>query len=296
MKTQADCVPCLMKRVLFQARLDGRTDEFASVEASLKAYAQSIDPAKTTSEVGTAVHEASYATLSTDDPYKELKESADVIADRLVPHAQRIVDASEDRIRAAMLVAAVGNIMDFGSNAQAIDDPKEFEPIFDDLLAQGFGLYDEKLISSLVEGARKVVYAFDNCGESQLDRIFIRELRKSGKHVTGVVRGKNILNDVTREDAVRSGLVDDLDELVDTGKFFVGVDWSDLPEPLEKAVENADLVIMKGMANYECTSDESIPVPVMHILRAKCVPVAKSIGVPLGTNVVFAVQNGRRMR
>ena len=42
MKIRADCVPCLMKRVLFQARLDDRSDEFASVEAGVKALATSI--------------------------------------------------------------------------------------------------------------------------------------------------------------------------------------------------------------------------------------------------------------
>ena len=41
------------------------------------------------------------------------------------------------------------------------------------------------------------------------------------------------------------------------------------------------------MGNYESLSDEPLPVPMAHILRAKCVPVADSIGVPVGTNVVL---------
>ena len=57
----------------------------------------------------------------------------------------------------------------------------------------------------------------------------------------------------------------------------------------------ACLIIMKGMANYEGVSDVQIPIPIIHILRAKCAPVAASIGVPQGTNAVFAVLNGRRM-
>ncbi len=139
------------------------------------------------------------------------------------------------------------------------------------------------------------MYVFDNCGESQLDRILIRELRKNGKYVIGVVRGKPILNDVTKDDVERSGLAMDLDEIYDTGKFYVGIDWENAPEETKNAVASADLIIMKGMANYESVSDLTIPVPVIHILRAKCVPVARSVGVPQGTNAVFAVLNGRRM-
>ena len=295
MKIHADCVPCLMRRVLFQSRLDGRSDDYASVEAGLKAFAANISPDKTTVEVATAVHAACYARLSTEDPYRKIKANADIVADRLVPCAQAYVDASEDRMDAVLLVSAVGNIMDFGSAAQAIDDPEEFEPIFDRLVSEGLGLYDKEVISSLIMGARSILFFFDNCGESQLDRILIRELRKKGKKVTGVVRGKSILGDVTAEDAERSGLAMDLDKLLDTGKFFVGVDWGSMPEGLVSEVLVSDLIIMKGMANYESVSDIQIPIPIIHILRAKCIPVADSIGVPQGTNAVFAVLNGRRM-
>ncbi|MBO4569515.1 MAG: DUF89 family protein [Candidatus Methanomethylophilaceae archaeon] len=284
-----------MRRVLFQSRLDGRSDDYASVEAGLKAFAANISPDKTTVEVATAVHAACYARLSTEDPYRKIKANADIVADRLVPCAQAYVDASEDRMDAVLLVSAVGNIMDFGSAAQAIDDPEEFEPIFDRLVSEGLGLYDKEVISSLIMGARSILFFFDNCGESQLDRILIRELRKKGKKVTGVVRGKSILGDVTAEDAERSGLAMDLDKLLDTGKFFVGVDWGSMPEGLVSEVLVSDLIIMKGMANYESVSDIQIPIPIIHILRAKCIPVADSIGVPQGTNAVFAVLNGRRM-
>ena len=284
-----------MKRVLFQSRLDGRSDDYASVEAALKAFAENISPDKTTVEVATAVHAAAYSKLSTEDPYRKLKVNADAVADRLTPRAQAFVDGSEDRIGAALLVSAVGNIMDFWSNAQAIDDPAEFEPMFDRLVSEGLGLYDADVISSLILGARSILFVFDNCGESQMDRILLRELRRSGKHVTGVVRGRSILSDVTAADAERSGLATDLDKMVDTGKFFVGVDWSAMPDELKAEVLVSDLIIMKGMANYEGVSDVQIPIPIIHILRAKCAPVAASIGVPQGTNAVFAVLNGRRM-
>ncbi|MBR4504242.1 MAG: DUF89 family protein [Candidatus Methanomethylophilaceae archaeon] len=295
MKIQADCIPCLMKRALFQCRLDDRVDDYSAMEACAKAMAKALGPDKTTSEVGTAVHEASYAKMLTEDPYKKIKVSADNIADGLAMRAQSLVDNSENKFGMALLIAAVGNILDFGIDARTVDSPEDFGERFDAFMAEGLGLYDEELINSLLLGARRITYVFDNCGESQLDRILIRELRKNGKHVIGVVRGKPIFNDVTKYDAERSGLAMDLDEIYDTGKFYVGVDWENIPEDTKNAVLSSDLIIMKGMANYESASEKTLSVPVIHILRAKCVPVAKSVGVPQGTNAVFAVLNGRRM-
>ena len=54
-----------------------------------------------------------------------------------------------------------------------------------------------------------------------------------------------------------------------------------------KEIEGADFVIAKGMGNYESLSDDELPIPVAHVLRTKCVPVADSIGVPLNQNVVY---------
>ena len=295
MKIQADCIPCLMKRALFQCRLDGRTDEYIMMEACVKAMADAMKPDRTTSEIGTAVHEASYSKMMSEDPYKKIKTAADNVADGLAMRAQALVDGSEDRLGTALLIAAVGNVMDFGIDAETVGSPEEFGEKFDSFMAEGLGLYDQELINSLLLGARNIVYAFDNCGESQLDRILIRELRRNGKRVAGIVRGKPVLNDVTKDDAERSGLAMDLDGIYDTGKFYVGIDWECMPEDTRNAVSGADLIIMKGMANYESVSDIPIPIPVVHILRAKCIPVAKSVGVPQGTNAVFAVLNGRRM-
>ena len=138
-----------------------------------------------------------------------------------------------------------------------------------------------------------IVYMFDNCGETQLDKIMIRYLRSHGKRVVGMVRGKPILNDVTREDAIRSGLDKELDLMLDTGTFYVGIDWSNVPDDLMREIEGSDLIIAKGMGNYESLSDEDVPVPVVHVLRTKCAPVAESIGVPLDQNIVYVREGSR---
>ena len=87
------------------------------------------------------------------------------------------MDNSEDRFKAAVRVCLIGNIMDFG-NGIAIDSPDEFGAMFDSLLAQGIGSDQSDELKKLVEQSDTVLYAFDNCGESQFDKILIREIRR----------------------------------------------------------------------------------------------------------------------
>lgn len=285
MRIHPDCVPCLMKRILFQSRLAEGMDERASVQNSLKVFADGFDYSRKSVDVATEVHRASYAVLG-DDPYHDLKVRADKVAEKYMDLAQRYVDGSDDKLRACLMVAVIGNIMDFGSTG-GIDKPELFEQMFDDLIEQGLGLDDSDRIEAILDRPGTIVYMFDNCGESQLDKILIRYLRSRGKRVVGMVRGRPILNDVTMDDAQRSGLDKEVDLMLDTGTFYVGIDWRDVPPELMKEINGCDMIIAKGMGNYESLSDEVLPVPVAHVLRTKCGPVASSIGVPLDQNVVY---------
>ena len=285
MRIHTDCVPCLMKRILFQSRLVDGADEKASVQESLRIFADQLDYGEKSVDVATEVHRRSYAILG-KDPYHDLKVRADDVAEKFIQIAQDFVDRSDDKLRACFMVAVIGNIMDFGSTG-GIDRPEVFESMFQDLMEQGLYRDDTDRIGAVMGKPGTIVYMFDNCGESQLDKVLIRYLRSQGKRVVGMVRGEPILNDVTMEDAVRSGLDKELDRILTTGTFYVGIDTRCIPEDLMKEIEGADFVIAKGMGNYESLSDDELPVPVAHVLRTKCVPVADSIGVPLNQNVVY---------
>lgn len=181
--------------------------------------------------------------------------------------------------------------MDFG-NGIALDSPEGFPGMFRDLVAEGIGSDDTPKLKELVEGSDTVLYAFDNCGESVLDKLLIREIRSMGKRVVGVVRGVPILNDVTLEDAERICL--ECDRIVTTGAFAIGFPGRISDRGLDEELGNAGVMIAKGMANYESLSEWDPGVPVAFLLRAKCAPVAESLGVPVGTNVVRILPTGNR--
>jgi uncharacterized protein with ATP-grasp and redox domains len=69
-----------------------------------------------------------------------------------------------------------------------------------------------------------------------------------------------------------------------TGSNAVGVSLREAPPELLEALRSSDLIISKGMANYESLSDAGFR-PMAYLLRAKCEPVATSIGAKKGMNV-----------
>lgn len=282
MKVTPDCVPCLMRRILFQARLLENGCEFDAVGAALEAYAREYREGRNSAEIATEVHRAAYGVMKAD-PYRKMKIDADAVAGEYLDQVKRFIDESDDRFAAAIRVAVIGNIMDFGV---AMNDPREFRSRFRELLDQGIGSDDTERMRELLAQSKSVLYFFDNCGESQFDKFLIKEIQAMGVRVVGVVRGAAILNDVTMEDAQRIGLDRILDRTVSTGIFAVGAVLDKAGGDLKEELERADMIIAKGMANYESLSDQNAGMPKVFILRTKCNPVATSLGVPENINVV----------
>lgn len=285
MQPHPDCVPCLLRRVLFQARLLENGTEFDAMCAALKTYAEAIDYADNSARLATAVHRSAYDVMGVDDPYIDLKIRADEIAGRYVERLQSFIDSSSDKFTAAVRVSIIGNVMDFGSGI-AIDDPDDFDKEFEVLLSQGVQSDQTSELKELVMSSSTIVYLFDNCGEDQFDKLLIRQLKDMGKRVVGVVRGKAILNDVTLYDAERIGLDEDMDRMLTSNSFSIGVDMDLIGEDLREEISHAGVIISKGMANYESLSDEELPIPIAYLMKAKCIPVARSLGVSVGDNVV----------
>ncbi|MDR3205870.1 MAG: ARMT1-like domain-containing protein [Candidatus Methanoplasma sp.] len=295
MNVSPDCVPCLMRRVLFQSRLPANGKDAESVEAGLKEYARIFSWGMNSADCATQVHGKAYGALGVRDPYAEIKERADEAAARHMDRAGSFVAGSADRFAAAARISIIGNVMDFGSGI-SIDDPDDFDAWFDELLGQGVDSDQTPELKALAESADTVLYLFDNCGESQFDKFLIRELRSMGKRVIGVVKGEPILNDVTREDAERIGLDKELDGILDTGGFAIGIDMRIIGPELRGEMRRGTVIVAKGMANLEALSDERLNVPIAYLLRAKCTPVADLLGVAKGANVVRIQHAGDALR
>jgi uncharacterized protein with ATP-grasp and redox domains len=87
------------------------------------------------------------------------------------------------------------------------------------------------------------------------------------------------------EDAMEYNFEEVADEILTTGCFAVGVDFEKLPDKVSKRLDESDIIIAKGMGNYETFSEKDFK-PIAYLMRTKCSAIAKSAGVPQNINVI----------
>jgi hypothetical protein len=283
MRFSPECVPCLLNRVIYETELVAPEKVAEALSASMSILSNTDWSHRNSAEVATTVHRKVYEISGSNDPYKDLKRRSDEAAETIFERTERFVQGSKDRFEAAALCSIAGNVLDFGIDV-GFERPEQLGAKFEALVQEGLTINDLPEARRLLTKAGKVVYLLDNCGESVFDRLLVKEVKALGPKVIGVVKGEPILTDVTMEDALRVHLDSCFDELISTEEFAVGIDLKRAGSRLRKEIDEADLIIAKGMANLESLSDEPVR-PVLYLLRTKCTPVAKAIGSKRNANV-----------
>jgi len=288
MKIQTECVPCLLKRIIFETELSTKdlVVKTKAIQNACKVLSELYDPNECSAVIATKVHKIVYETLGDDDPYQELKRESNQVAQSLVPRVEKLIKSSDDPLKMSMLCSIVGNTMDFGIEGSSTH-PAMLKEIFEQTVADGLGHDDTTKVKKLLKTAKRIVLFTDNCGEIVFDRILCRELKKFNPNIfiTLVVKGEPIISDATIKDAEELHFEEVVDEILTTGCFAVGVDFTKLSIELENALEQTDLIICKGMANYEAFS-ETDHHPIAYLLRIKCNAIANSVKLPLNVNAV----------
>jgi len=281
----AECVPCLLRRTLFEARLVDAGKEDEVMASALEILAAGFRDEPSSAGLASEVHRSTYRILGTDDPYRDYKRMATDEARAILPMARSLVEASEDPLETAVLISIVGNVLEFGIEG-ALSDPAQLESRFGEVYSEGMGAADLPAIMEHLRPGARVVFFTDNCGEILFDRLLIEVIVGMGVEVVLVVKGAPILTDATMEDAVDAGLDGIVGKVLTTGSDHVGFDQGEFSDELAGEIADCDLVISKGMANYEAFTETGIS-PIAYLLRTKCTPVADSAGFERDLNVAF---------
>lgn len=274
----------MIGRVLFESL---QTDETKAVEAVRNAsmmLGEAFGHGVCSATVATEVHRETYRILGDPDPYAKLKRWSNEIALELYPYAERMVKESKNRLQTSFLCSIVGNVLDFGIGT-GYDDPVKLKREFKHLMAEGLGHDDTEKIRRLLKKADKVVYLSDNCGEIVFDRLALKEIKRLGVDLTLVVKDEPILTDATLSDIKGLGMEKIVDRVDVAPGFAVGIDLDSLEGDFGKMLREADIVIAKGMANFEALSETNI-APIAYLVRTKCAPVANAMGLKKNINAV----------
>lgn len=218
--------------------------------------------------------------IGTDDPYEQVKaEYNQLLLDREQECLERIV-AAEDPFQLALRYAAAGNLIDFGAKHSFTRD--DVTDLLDRVPEITFSIDDSPALLDLVREARSVMYLGDNCGEIVLDKILVEQIHREAPDAEVVygVRGGPIINDVTVVDAEQVGM-DRVARVVPSGLAVPTTVLEGSTEEFRRAFFDADVVISKGMGNFETLGDGCGRGDVFFLLMTKCEMVAEAVGAPL---------------
>ena len=194
------------------------------------------------------------------------------------------LEQSEDSVKAGIQYAMIGNYIDFGARINVNEE--QLTELLND--ADRF-VIDEKQYSELVrdlEKAHKLVYLTDNCGEIVMDKLLIREIRKKYPEleVTVLVRGAEVINDATMEDAAQVGLTD-MVRVIPNGSDIAGTWMEELSEEAKAVLEDADVILSKGQGNFETL--RKCGMNIYYIFLCKCDLFANTFRVPKLTGMLI---------
>ncbi|WP_297500052.1 damage-control phosphatase [Thermococcus sp.] len=226
---------------------------------------------------GSEVFLGVYRVIGNDDPFKEYKE----LSNRLAEKVASDLKGEEIDLKTALKLAIIGNVIDFAVGYP----PERIEEDVKAMLGEELYVDHSGELFERLGNAKTLLYLTDNCGEIYFDRLFIKKLKEAFPHLKIYVAGKEgpIINDATVEDLKKAGF-GEFAEVISTGTRIVGVPLEGVSNEFRKVFEKADVIIAKGQGNFETLSEVS-DNRVFYLLKAKCRPIARELGVPQGSMV-----------
>ena len=213
----------------------------------------------------------------TEDPYAEFKSREMAQARKIYSRLRNQID---EHLHSRVCLAALGNSLDFFINpAHALDD-------IPDLFSNGISFYYDnldQLDTFLKNKPQRIVYLTDNSGEIYFDIPLYDYLKQYCRRLYLVVKGGPSLNDLTRAELQSAKLEDRFDTVADTGTDGAGIDWDNVSPEFLDLFATADLIIAKGMANFETLYPKSIQVPSFYLFKVKCEPIQNYIQAPVNS-------------
>ena len=163
---------------------------------------------------------------------------------------ERRIRKSDDAIKECIKYICAGNYID----SSAVENVSEqvFEMLLNKAEQETVAEEEYSRFINDLESARQLVYLTDNCGEIVLDKLFIRFIqeRYPSLHIHVIVRGKDVINDATLDDAREVGLTE-LVPCTGNGNGAPGSVIKRFDKEARQLLLGADMVISKGQGNFE---------------------------------------------
>lgn len=277
MKAKPDCFVCFISQAIRATETISKKDEDAIRALKNVAYVLS----KLTYNVAPPlisefVYGSITKTLDHDDPYSQIKKKYNKIATGYVEDLKNYINLDKDKLQAAINISVAGNIIDFGSQIEKFS----IKETISKAINEGFVLNDIDDFKEKINKAKTLLFIADNAGEIVFDKLLLQTIKSlyPTLKIYIALRGKPIINDVTKNDIEGLGL-EDIGEIIESTKPTPGFWPNYCEENCRKIYENADVIISKGQGNFE-TLSEFDDDRVFFLFIIKCSVVEKYLNLP----------------
>jgi len=177
------------------------------------------------------------------------------------------IKTTEDPLFKALIIAALGNTIDFASQHEInlIQDLTNFIP-------QQLKINDYESFKATLDNSKGLLILGDNAGEIVFDKLLITILREMYPHLEIIyaVRASPIINDATMEDAEEINLTS-MVKVIESSPI-PGIDLSNVSREFKTYFYSENHAILsKGQGNFECLHDSStIGKPIYYLFKVKC--------------------------
>ena len=272
------CVSCIINQSIKVAEaLHADKDLQSRLITTVEKMSKDFSYTNTPPEIAADVYEKMAQIVDKTDIYDEVKEHSTQKALSFVPFLEKKLQNTQEKLLTATKIAVAGNVIDLAAEVE-FDLEEELEKIFH----TEFALNDFDKLQAQLAKANQVVILGDNVGEHIFDKLFLQTLKElyPQVHYSYFVRGNPIINDVTMKEAEAAGF-SSVCQLINSGVNTPGFAYSRASTEAKKVFDEADIVISKGMGNYECLSP-SHRKDICFLLKIKCGVVANSLGKEVG--------------
>ncbi|WP_048191911.1 ARMT1-like domain-containing protein [Pyrolobus fumarii] len=287
MKVKPLCAACtLLTRARELEKLSGLNveDSLASFRSIAESVGVYLGPDIELSLLATVSFRRLKSIVGVDDVYAEIKKELEPAVREAVETINEKLLRLEgtERFHFALKAAVAGNALDL---ARPYLDPY----IHDATSVSRIELRRNEaaeLYNLLHAGKVNVIaYVFDSSLEALYDTLFIKVLRENGATVIGVVKSDTFEDDATIKELKRLGVIDYLDDVIETGSDAASLIVDEVNEEAIKVVNDADAVIVKGAMNHLHFVNNRLGKRVYSLMRVPCKFLAQELGVNLGSYV-----------
>lgn len=284
MKVNYECASCMLRQS--REAIEHATDDYEKrMDVSLKVLNfmnNNFKKNKQSNKLGTNLHHFIMRETENDDPYKKLREEGNRLALRLIPMVEELI-RKDNTLENYVKIAVAGNVIDFG----ALEQDTDMESLIKKQIEREPVINDVDKLDAALRSADDILFLTDNGGEIVFDKLLIQKIKEDyDVNITIALKEGPILNDALISDAEDLNLGEFAD-IISTGASSVGVVEEYISSELKDLLNNVDLVISKGMGNYEGLTEMNVSSPVYFLLTTKCNVISREIGVPIRSPVIL---------